>query len=118
VIDLPGLHRKLEQAAEGQRVSDVSIAAIDVPNDLSFLAGLRKRVRRDGNGPRELIIVGATAYTPEYFSDSLAAVALEAKAGPRARSIQLGPERLLTMERRGKILFTMPGIPCKNGSAA
>ena len=48
VIDLPGLHRKLEQAAEGQRVSDVSTAATDVPNDLSFLAGLRKRVRLDG----------------------------------------------------------------------
>jgi len=105
VIDLPGLHRKLEQAAEGQRVSDVSTAATDVPNDLSFLAGLRKRVRLDGIGPRDLIIVGATAYTPEYFSDSLAVVDLEAEAGPRARSIQLGPERLLTMERRGEMIF-------------
>ncbi len=52
VIDRAALHAKLDKVAAGERVSEVSAAAEDVPNDLSFLVGLRRRIKLAGNGPR------------------------------------------------------------------
>ena len=42
VIDRAGLHEKLAKVAAGERVSDASSSADDVPNDLAFLVMLRR----------------------------------------------------------------------------
>jgi len=52
VIDRTKLHNKLASVAKGIKVSDVSLSPSDVPNDLSFLVGLRRRLKLTGNGPR------------------------------------------------------------------
>jgi mono/diheme cytochrome c family protein len=80
-------------------------SAADVPNDLAFLVGLRRRISLAGLGPRGLVAVGSTVYVAEYFSDTLAAVDLESKAPSPVRQIALGPAPQLSIERRGEVLF-------------
>ena len=130
VIDAAALHEKLasipntvEEAREAGRYDDrgtySSVTVEDVPNDLAFLVGLRRRIRlpKGGpwgwldidpfelNGPRGLAIVGSKAYVAVYFSDKLAAVDLEPTPGYPVTAIALGPQPVLTAERRGEILF-------------
>jgi len=105
VIDRAALHDKLDRVAAGEKVSEVSQTPDDVPNDLSFLVGFRRRLKLSGNGPRALALVGTQAYIGEYFTDTLGVVDIDPEARPVARSINLGPERPLTVVRRGEMLF-------------
>ena len=113
VIDLPGVLGKLDELAKraAQPAPDGAISYSasnrpeDVPNDLAFLVDLRRRIKLPGNGPRGVAVVGMTAYAAEYFTDTLAAVELEAKPGNPARSIALGPSPNMTVQRRGEMLF-------------
>ncbi|MCY2929014.1 MAG: cell surface protein [Planctomycetota bacterium] len=104
VIDLPGLMDRLAKVAKGEKVTSVSVAAADVPNDLSFLVGLRRRVKLPGNGPRGVAIAGGKAYAAMYFSDSLATVEV-ADAAAKPAEIVLGVRKALTHARRGEMLF-------------
>ncbi|MHC4622434.1 MAG: c-type cytochrome [Planctomycetota bacterium] len=105
VIDRTRLHEKLEKVEAGQKVSDVSLSVADVPNDLSFLVGLRRRLKLAGNGPRGLVIVDTKAYVAEYFCDTLGVVDIEPEVASRPRSLTLGQETPMTAERRGEMLF-------------
>ena len=105
VIDRPALHRKLEAAARGAAVSDVSASAADVENDLAFLTGIRTRVPLQGNGPRGIVATGTSLYTTEYFTDSLGIIDLAPEGHLSARSMPLGEPVPLTPERRGEMLF-------------
>jgi YVTN family beta-propeller protein len=105
VIDRAAMHEKLTKVAAGERVSEVSLTAADVPNDLSFLVGLRRRLKLSGNGPRSLAIIGTKAYTAEYFSDSLGIIDVDPEVRPRPQSIALGPNEPMTVARKGEMLF-------------
>jgi len=78
---------------------------VGVPNDLTFLDGLRRRIPLPGKGPRGLVVVGATVYVAQYFSDGLAAVHLTPGAGPRVKALPLGSRPEPTQARRGQRLF-------------
>jgi YVTN family beta-propeller protein len=96
-----------------------SSTAADVPNDLAFLVGLRRRIRLHGsglyspppfeetkcNGPHGLVAIGSTAFVTGYYTDNLVAVDLESKARDPVTSIPLGPRPTLTVQRRGEMLF-------------
>jgi YVTN family beta-propeller protein len=105
VIDRTGLHEKLAKVAAGERVSDASSSADDVPNDLAFLVMLRRRLKLAGNGPRGLAVVGTKVYAAEYFSDSLGVIDVDASVRPRAASIPLGDKTAMTEARTGEMLF-------------
>lgn len=105
VIDRSGLHDKLTRVAANEKVSDASSCAEDVPNDLSFLVGLKRRLKLAGNGPRGLALVGTQAYVAEYFTDSLGVVDVDPDVRAKARSMALGPQRPLTAVRQGELLF-------------
>ena len=75
----------------------------DAPNDLAFMSGIRQRVHLDGNGPRAVAVIGDTAYTAEYFTDSMSVVDLK-DAAVRS-SIALGPKLPLTERRKGEMLY-------------
>ena len=95
VIDFPALLNKLaalpaKPPATGQEPNPdrSSTWSGEVPNDLSFLCGLRHRVQLQGNGPRALALHGNVAFVAGFFSDSLEAV--ELSSNPRLiRSIPL-----------------------------
>jgi len=108
VINREALHDKLAKAAKGQTFSE-SLNALsypaDVPNDLAFLVGLRRRIKLEGNGPRGLAVVGTKLYLAEYFSDSLGVVEINPQKRPDVKSITLGSSREMTVVRKGEMLF-------------
>jgi len=83
IIDAESLLKKLLAMPEKRDPnSPYAQTAADVPNDLAFLTGLRRRVPLVGggqrvNGPRGLTIVGSKAFVAAYFTDNLAVVDLE-----------------------------------------
>ncbi|UCD27352.1 MAG: YncE family protein [Planctomycetota bacterium] len=115
VIDQPGMLKKLYAAAkkgldEHTDGGDGSIPERafhygNVPNDLRFLVGLRRRLKLAGNGPRSLTVVGTKVYAVEYFSDSLGVIDIHPDKHARARSIHLGGKKALNEIRKGQMLF-------------
>jgi YVTN family beta-propeller protein len=105
VIDRVGLHKKLDTLAAGTPVSEVSATAADVPYDLSFLVGLRRRIRLGGNGPRAIALADTTAFVAEHFSESLSIVDLAAEDDSPKRAIALGTDAPMSVERKGEMLF-------------
>jgi len=79
--------------------------AAGVPNDLGFLAGLRRRIPLPGKGPRGVAVAGPTVYVTQYFSDSLCAVDPTPGAAHPTRAVPLGPPPKPTPARRGQRLF-------------
>jgi len=123
VIDATAMLEKLLAMPEEKDADNpglyASSTAADVPNDLAFLVGLRRRIRLDGggpwsqtaiddptaNGPRGLITVGTKAYVVCYFTDNIVAVDLEPKLSNLVNSIPLGPKPTINEQRRGEMLF-------------
>ncbi|MBN2506845.1 MAG: c-type cytochrome [Verrucomicrobia bacterium] len=117
IVDIPKLRAKLgtlPEAVDESKPYDYTVASriqADVPNDLSFLVGIRRRVRLPAGdrGPRALVVVGSTVYAANYFSDTL--TAFDVAADPvKPVSIPLGPGREPTSVRRGEDLFNDAGI--------
>jgi YVTN family beta-propeller protein len=77
-----------------------------VPNDLSFLTGLRERrsLPEGDLGPRAVVVVGRRAYTANYFSDTLSVIELDSSS-PGAETIPLGPKPRMTTARQGELYF-------------
>ena len=112
VIDREPFHARLEKAAKNEKVTEVTKSANDVPNDLSFLVTLRRRIKLGGDGPRGVAAVGDTVYAALYFADALAQVKLsDAVAKPDVVAlgapVDLSKDRL----RRGEMLWN-DGAAC------
>lgn len=105
VIDRAQLHERLDKAAKGEKVTDVVQNADDVPNDLSFLVGAKKRIKLAGKGARSLAIIGSTVYVGEYFSDTLTLVDLASERPSRVKSLALGSDGTESIVRKGELLF-------------
>ena len=115
VIDVPALLTKLRglpTRPDPSRPVDpysASRVAADVPNDLSFLVGLRTRVRLTGNGPRSVAVMGSRLFVAHYFSDSVDRIDLASKPMKPA-AILLGPPPVTSTARRGEMLFNDASI--------
>ncbi|MGB9601282.1 MAG: c-type cytochrome [Verrucomicrobiia bacterium] len=97
-----------ERPVEG-KTSDyitVSRSGADVPNDLSFLVGLRNRVKLPDSdkGPRAITIIGSRLYVANYFTDSISILELNTQ-NPQFHSIKLAPEQKWTTIRSGEFYF-------------
>ncbi|MCI0540939.1 MAG: hypothetical protein L0Z50_37535, partial [Verrucomicrobiales bacterium] len=97
VVDFPVLLAKLQKLAapDAKQKTDYTAAsrtAADVPNDLSFLVGLRERIKlcESDRGPRGLALAGSRLWLGNYFTDTLAVIDLTAP-NPRAESVSLSP---------------------------
>ena len=105
IIDASTLHNK---------ISSIEHRASSVENELSFLYGIRHRVKLCGKGPRALAIVGSFVYVAEYFTDSITSVDLKEKFFTRQSSlVPLLPQRQACPRpcfRRGKL------VPAQEGS--
>lgn len=112
VIDFPALLAKLAKLPatlqEGQPVDYIAASRVqaDVPNDLSFLVGVRRRLQlpEPHRGPRAVMLLGTKAYVANYFSDTVAVVDVTAGT-PQWQSIALGPKPQMTLERQGEFYF-------------
>ncbi|MCP4642538.1 MAG: c-type cytochrome [bacterium] len=105
VIDRAALHDKLNRVAAGEQVTEVSRTPDDVPNDLAFLVGIRRRLKLAGNGPRGIAVADSRAYVTEFFTGGLGVVELAPDAVHRAKTLPLGPEEKMTVARKGEMFF-------------
>lgn len=103
IIDRQALHERLARVAKGEKAG-VSTSLAEVPNDLSFLVGIRQRVQLPGNGPRGLCVAGDKAVAGMYFSDDLTVVSLTDTAAP-VRTVSLGAKSPMSKERTGEMYF-------------
>jgi YVTN family beta-propeller protein len=93
VIDAPGLLARL--------VGKDSRGTGDPVYDLSFLDGLRRRIKIPGRGPRALALAGRKLVTADYFSDTLSVIDLS-EPEPAVSAIRLSPE---AQAREGEAWF-------------
>ena len=115
VIDIAALIAKIKSyvrsnPADYAAYSSGTAAASNIPNELSFLYGLRHRVKLAGNGPRAMAIVADKAYVAEYFTDSMTVVDMSDKSRINTTPISLGPATEMTPRRRGEMLFNDASI--------
>jgi len=94
--------------------SSQNLAPSDIPNELSFLYGIRRRIKLPGKAPRALAIVGDKAYIAEYFTDSLAIVDINGESSIKIKSVALGPKTDITTIRKGQMLFNDAEICFQN----
>lgn len=110
VVDFPALLEKLGKMPAvvdpGKPVdyTAASRTAADVPNDLSFLVGVRQRLKLPGKGPRSVTVAGGHAWVANYFSDTLNEVDLTADP-MRVESFPLGAAPQMTTARLGEFYF-------------
>ncbi len=71
IIDRQKLHERLTNVVFPGGFSNKTT---DVPNDLGFLTGWRRRVQLPVNGPRAIAMIDDTIYIAGYFSDNLCRV--------------------------------------------
>lgn len=109
LIDLPEMICKVEAEA-----APSNSAYLDAHNNLSFLAGIRKRVKLNGNGPRALAVVGQTACVANYFTDSLDVVNFSNPDNVVIKSFPLGPKLPMTDERLGETFFNDASLCFQN----
>lgn len=115
VIQAKGLLDKLAAAgkappapavnAPDPTVAPHSTSGVEVPDDLSFLVGLRQRIKLPGKGARGVALAGGKAYVTAFYSDALSRVDLREADRPRVDAVALGPVQELTAARRGEMLF-------------
>jgi YVTN family beta-propeller protein len=101
IIDAPALLKKIK-ARYSSRIEN---RASRVENELSFLYGIRQRIKLRGKGPRALAIAGWRVYVAEYFTDSITLVNISKKSRLETIALPLGPRPQLTRRRRGEMLF-------------
>ena len=117
VINAPGMLEKISKIPADEKAAleqgkqydpsgaSASATQADIPNDLAFLVDLRKRVKLEGNNPRNVVIVDNKAYIPMFFSDTLSVVDLNPKPEKLVSTIALGPAPKLSVARKGQIFF-------------
>lgn len=110
IIDRLALHERLDKVAKNVKVTSVSSTAADVPNDLSFLVGIRQRIRTKGLGPRSVAFAKNTVVAGEYFTDSIAILDDAQTPLNRIRTVPVTPVQPMTPERKGEMLFNSADI--------
>ncbi|MDR0870850.1 MAG: YncE family protein, partial [Planctomycetaceae bacterium] len=83
IVDTEPMHKKLDALPEENPNgtgyaggSSATATRADVPNDLAFLVGMKKRVRLNGVGPRGVAFANNNVYLGMYFSDTVEKVNL------------------------------------------
>lgn len=74
-------------------------------NDLSFLTGIRHRIKLLGNSPRGIVIITNTVYTAECLSDSIGIINNLGATDPKVQSVALGQKKEPDAVRLGEIYF-------------
>jgi len=108
LIDRKALFEKLSKRPENKAKTmkekeEYESLANNPANDLSFLTGVRQRVKLPGIGARGICAVGNNIYVTQYFSGNLAVV----KPGERVAvsEISLGKTPEMNKVRKGEMYF-------------
>jgi len=104
--------KRTQQESNIQYIFDSygSTSSSNIPNELSFLYGIRQRIKLCGKGPRAIAIAGSNVYVAEYFTDSITLIDINKKPVPKTIALPLGPAPQMTRRRRGEMLFNDASI--------
>jgi len=108
IIDAPALLNKIRSRfsmLDTRYSSGIEHQGSSIQNELSFLYGIRQRIKLRGKGPRALAIAGRRVYVAEYFTDSITLVDLSKESRLETTALPLGPIPQMTRRRRGEMLF-------------
>ncbi|MEE9368356.1 MAG: hypothetical protein V3V05_05780 [Pontiella sp.] len=83
-------------------------------SNLSFLSGIRTRIKLEGNGPRALVVDDDFIYITHYYSDTLEVVRMLKGGNTKSGSFALGPKQPITQERLGEIFFNDAALCFQN----
>ncbi len=90
----------------GQNRDDFEAMENNPANNMSFLTGLRQRVRLEGIGPRGIDVQGKKVFVAQYFSDDLGVVDFEEPEDCFAYSMKLAPtKKKMDIVRTGEMYF-------------
>ena len=84
-----------------QKLSDPAFA--DIADNLTFMAGLKKRIPSCGKGARYPFVYGEKVFVSDYFSGSLSVMNMQAT--DHKRVIKLGEEPAMSDIRKGELYF-------------
>ncbi len=113
VINFPALLKKLAPIPTrqpGQKLDEYEASEKNPANDLSFLSGIRTRVKLDGIGPRGIDAYGNQVFVAQYFSDDLGVVDMDDSEDPFALTWSLGPKKKMDVVRTGEMYFNDASI--------
>jgi len=108
IIDAPAMMDKIKarhSILDSRSSTSIQYRASNIENELSFLYGIRQRIKLCGKGPRALAIVGSNIYVAEYFTDSMTVVDLGKTTGTKTTALALGSTPKMSIRRRGEMLF-------------
>ncbi len=71
LIDRKALHERIDRVAEGLETPSAAETLDAVPNDLSFMYDIRRRIKLNGNGPRALAVGKGSVFVADYFADAV-----------------------------------------------
>lgn len=77
----------------------------DVPQDLTYLATLRRRLPLKGMGPRGIALIGNQLYAAEYYSDTVGSVNIAPGNEYSAQEIAVGWRKPVDLVRQGEINY-------------
>ncbi len=100
IIDFPALIEKIE--ADYKRIKESSKVIDEICNDLSYLSGIRKRVKLNGLGPRRICAENGIAYAAMYYSDTIERIDLNTTITTK---ISIEGNESLNEIRRGDLYY-------------
>lgn len=107
-IDAPAMMDKIKarhSILDSRSSTSIQYRVSNIENELSFLYGIRQRIKLCGKGPRALAIVGSNIYVAEYFTDSMTVVDINKTTGTKTTALALGSTPKMSIRRRGEMLF-------------
>ena len=128
VIDREGMHRRIESTKDNSDTSQTTepVAGIDdkillfeasnkleplhvlfedIPNELSFLSPVGKRIKLIGKGPSHIVDIGDDILVTSYFSDGIDIVSFQGET-IKTDFVEIGSKDIsLSEERYGEMLF-------------
>lgn len=108
LIDRAALHNKLKKYPENTATTleeriNYEYLPDNPATDLSFLSGIRQRVKLPGIGPRGIISVNNIIYVAQYFSGNIVKIVPGNRV--KVNEISLGPVKKMDKVRTGEMFF-------------
>jgi YVTN family beta-propeller protein len=100
-----GAENNIQLFEKHGKIEPIEVLFKDIPNELSFLTPVRKRVKLNGKGPAYIVSSGNNVFITSYFSDGIEIVNTgDVNIG--AKFVNIGSKDIaLSAARYGELLF-------------
>ncbi|MCL3781672.1 c-type cytochrome [Prolixibacteraceae bacterium JC049] len=114
LIDRTQLHQRLTDVSNGKAGTYYAKSSKEVPNDLSFLQGIRKRIALNGLSPKSCWTDATHSYTAMYFSGNIIKTSIDQAKQTRLNWHQ---QPVLSEIDKGELYFSDASICKQNWQA-